>query len=234
MTRKFNLLRRFFIAIVALCLATSVSQAEISTNAGKQYLMNQAKDLSADFSDFGSTYFFADSLSTFDATSGKGLLKWNRYSLEPRQAFNLNTIVMDRLEMKDFPSSGYYNDPELPIEISFVDDRTIRIRVKTTDIPSKANKDEESPMLAGEIPSVKWAVSEDGEKVTYSSSAGRLIIKKHPWQLIIQDSSSRELTRTRILDDNELSQVKLMPFGFVKRGSDNSRSINPVFSLKAA
>lgn len=31
--------------------------------------------------------------------------------------------------------------------------------------------------------------------------------------------------------DNDSTQVKLLPFNFIKRGSDNSRSINPVFLL---
>ena len=213
----------------ALCMAMTAA-AQIQTNRGKQYLMNQAKDLSADFSDLGSTYFFADSLSTFDAATGKGTVKWGRYMLEPRQAFNLNSIVMDKIEMKDFPSTGYTNDPELPIELSFIDDRTVRIRLLTSPIPPAEYDD---PMIPGPLPSAKWTVTENEEAVTYTSGAGKLIIKKHPWQLILQDADGKELTRTRIMDDNETTQVKLMPFGFVKRGSDNSRSINPVFSLKA-
>jgi len=31
--------------------------------------------------------------------------------------------------------------------------------------------------------------------------------------------------------DNDTTQVKVIPFNFIKRGSDNSRSINPVFSI---
>lgn len=220
---------------LSLMFLPAAGHAQIKTNAGHQYLMNQAMDLSADFSDFGSTYFFADSLGSFDAASGKGALKWDRYSLEPRQAFNTNTIVMDPLPMKDFPETGYYNDPELPFEISFVDERTVRIRILTSPVAPAVLADD--PMLCEEFkaarPSTAWTAVETPEEVTYSSSAGSLTICRHPWRLVLKDAQGNVLTSTRTLGDNETTQVKLMPFAFVKRGSDNSRSIAPVFSLKA-
>ena len=39
------------------------------------------------------------------------------------------------------------------------------------------------------------------------------------------------MTQTRHIIDNDSSQVKLLPFSFIKRGSDNSRSINPVLTI---
>ena len=220
---------------LSLLILPSAGHAQIKTNAGHQYLMNQALDLSADFSDFGSTYFFADSLGSFDAASGKGFLKWDRYSLEPRQAFNTNTIVMDPLPMKDFPETGYFNDPELPLEISFVDERTVRVRILTSPVGPAVLPDD--PMFCesfkAALPSTAWTAVETPDEVTYSSAAGSLTICKHPWRLVLKDAQGNVLTSTRTLGDNETTQVKLMPFAFVKRGSDNSRSVAPVFSLKA-
>ena len=57
----------------ALLLAlTMQSQAQIKTNEGVSYLMNQPKDMSADFSDLANTYFFADSLAQFDSQKAEG------------------------------------------------------------------------------------------------------------------------------------------------------------------
>ena len=69
-------------------LLTSVAQ--IQTNAGIQYLQAMQKDMSTDFFDLSNTYFLADSLVSFDAQKGEGLVQWKRYRLTPRQAFNLN------------------------------------------------------------------------------------------------------------------------------------------------
>ena len=48
---------------------------------------------------------------------------------------------------------------------------------------------------------------------------------------MVKDAKGRILTQTRHSIDNDSSQVKLLPFSFIKRGSDNSRSINPVLTL---
>ena len=45
--------------IAALLFGTMLNtQAQIKTNEGISYLMNQPKDVSADFSDIANTYFF--------------------------------------------------------------------------------------------------------------------------------------------------------------------------------
>ena len=64
-----------------------------------------------------------------------------------------------------------------------------------------------------------------------SSAYGTIEIRKYPWRIVLKDKDGRTLTETRTLGDNDSTQVKILPFNFIKRGSDNSRSINPVFSL---
>jgi len=223
---------RFTTLAAAFLLAfPTLSNAQIAMNNGVQYLMNVAKDQSADFTDFGSTYFFAETLSDFDAANATGHVKWGRYSLEPRQAFNTNTVVMDKLVMKDFPESGYYNDPELSISIDFVSPRTVRIKMLTSPI---APREYDEVILAGEPSKCSdWVMSETEDAVVYTSPCGSLTIQKNPWRIILKDADGKVLTQTRTMADNDVTQVKLMPFGFVKRGSDNSRSVNPVWSLMA-
>ena len=46
-----------------------------------------------------------------------------------------------------------------------------------------------------------------------------------------KDAKGKVLTQTRHIIDNDSTQVKLLPFSFIKRGSDNSRRVNPVLSL---
>lgn len=215
----------FRLITVALALALPV----MSANA---QLMNQAKTMVPDMeTEMSSTFFFASSLSSFDKASGEGLVRWDRYSIEPRQAFNTNTFVMDKLVMKDFPESGYHNDPNLRIKLDFVSPRTVRVRMFSSPVEPM---EVEELMLVGEpAADHSWKVSETSEEIVYTSAEGSITICKDPWRIILKDAEGKVLTQTRTMGDNETTQVKLKPFGFIKRGIDNSRSMLPVFSLKA-
>lgn len=86
--------------------ATPPAHAQLKTNAGVQYLLSQSKDMSQDFLDLSNTYFFADSLVSFDTSTGKGTVQWKRQQLMPRQAFNANTYLHQPLQSLDFPRDG--------------------------------------------------------------------------------------------------------------------------------
>ena len=230
-------IRRFFFSFL-LAFATLSLNAQIQTNAGVQYLQNCAKDMSTDFSDLSNTYFLADSLVSFDKSKGEGLVNWKRYRLSPRQAFNLNGYWPVRMQMLDFPDTQYDNDPNLRIKLDFIDDRTVRVRMITTPIVPQ-DEMQSDPMFSDEFKarwsSISgnngWTASENATGVTYKNGNGSIEIQKYPWRLIVRDASGKVLTQTRAIIDNDSTQVKLLPFCFIKRGADNSRSINPVFLL---
>ncbi len=202
--------------------------------AGAQPLMNQAKDMSRDYVDMTATYFFAEGLKDFDAARGKGKVQWGRYSLEPRQAFNTNTVVMDRLRMKDFPESGYENDPLFDFQVEFISDRAVRVRMLTSPVtPKEVGELMLSEEFLARGPQAAWTCTETENEVTYSGPNGSLTIVRRPWRLILRDASGKVLTQTWAREDDEVTQVKVLPFGFRKSGTDNSRRLNPVFSLKA-
>ena len=222
------------------------SSAQIQTNAGVQYLQCMQKDMSADFNDLSNTYFLADSIVSFDHLKGEGILNWKRYRLSPRQAFNLNGYWPVRMQMLDFPDAAYENDPNLKIRIDNISPRTVRIRILTSPI-EPTDKDEDDPMFCDEFKKAHsklltdellqkavnelWIAGQTADAVTYSSKYGKIEIRKYPWRIIVKDANGKILTQTRHIIDNDSTQVKLLPFSFIKRGSDNSRSINPVFTL---
>lgn len=219
------------IILTFACFLTITAQAQIQTNGGIQYLQAQPKDMSADFNDLSNTYFFADSLASFNMATGEGLVNWKRYRLAPRQAFNLNGYWPQRLQMLDFPDAAYDNDPNLRMQVRFVSPRTVRITMLTTPIVPP-NEDSTDPMLAKVPPTDNsWRASDNGKVVRYKSEYGIVEIQKYPWRIILKDKMGKILTQTRALIDNDSTQVKLIPFSFIKRGADNSRSINPVFLL---
>ena len=219
------------IILTFACFLSITAQAQIQTNGGIQYLQAQPKDMSADFNDLSNTYFFADSLASFNMATGEGLVNWKRYRLAPRQAFNLNGYWPQRLQMLDFPDAAYDNDPNLRMQVRFVSPRTVRITMLTTPIVPP-NEDSTDPMLAKVPPTDNsWRASDNGKVVRYESEYGIVEIQKYPWRIILKDKTGKILTQTRALIDNDSTQVKLIPFSFIKRGADNSRSINPVFLL---
>ena len=215
----------------AFIAASSVTlHAQLKTNAGLQYLLSQTKDMSQDFLDLSNTYFFADSLVSIDSQTGQGVVKWKRHQLMPRQAFNANTFLHQPLQNLDFPDTAYDNDPQLSFSVEPINNRTLRIRMLTTPVTPK---EEESIMLVG-TPSdgrSEWKVTQNAEGTTYTSEHGSLTINNYPWRLVIKDKRGKVLTQTRCWSDNDSTQIKVPPFSFIKRGSDNTRSINPVFSM---
>lgn len=234
-------MRKSILTLCALSLAMA-GQAQLKTNNGIEYLQCQAPDVSGDFSDLANTYFLADSIAGFDLNKGEGLLNWKRYRLAPRQAFNLNGYWPVRMKMLDFPDTQYDNDPNLKIRIQKIDDRTLRITVFTSPIEPKMDEAND-PMFSPEFISGnfgngnarmgkgRWNTSASAQSIIYKNGNGELEIQKYPFRLILRDAKGKILTQTRHIIDNDSTQVKLLPFNFIKRGSDNSRSINPVFML---
>jgi len=232
---------RKFLFFLLVAWSTGQAQAQIQTNAGIQYLQNNAKDMSTDFSDLSNVYFLADSLVAFDAETASGTLNWKRYRLAPRQAFNLNGYWPVRMQMLDFPDTQYDNDPNLAFRLEFIDRRTVRIRLLTTPVELKDNE-QDDPMFSDEFkakfstaskkPAAHgWKCTSNERSITYKSDDGCIEIQRYPWRIILKDKNGRLLTQTRAIVDNDSTQVKLLPFCFIKRGSDNSRSVNPVFLL---
>jgi alpha-D-xyloside xylohydrolase len=220
-----------FFCVIGSGFTATTTYAQLQTSAGVQYLQCMPKDQSGDFSDLSNTYFLADSLASFDGTKGEGLLNWKRYRLTPRQAFNLNGYWPVRMQMLDFPDTQYDNDPNLSFKIDFVSPRCIRIRMATSPIEAP-RKDEESLMLAGPVPTTSaWKMKSDGKTIAYTTDYGTVEIQKYPWRIVLKDKNGKVLTQTRHIIDNDSSQVKLLPFSFIKRGSDNSRSVNPVLTI---
>ena len=230
--------------VCALWGALTVS-AQLQTNAGVQYLQCMQKDMSTDFSDLSNTYFLADSLESFSTERGEGMLQWKRYRMSPRQAFNLNGYWPVRMQMLDFPDAAYENDPSLKIKIEWVSQRTARIRMMTTPIEPKC-EDLEDPMfcdrfkaqhsppeLGGARGGLKKELktSADDKKTVYQTKYGSIEIQHFPFRIILKDAQGKLMTQSRHIIDNDSTQVKLLPFSFIKRGSDNSRSVNPVFLL---
>ena len=226
-----NIMIKKILTVAMLVCTCSSSLAQPHVNDGTSYLMNQALDMSTDFLDLSNTIFFADHLESFDVKSGEGLVNWKRGHLMPRQAFNTNGAQPRKMRMLDFPFTAYENDPNLKFKIDFVTPRTVRIRMLTTPVEPKVST---SIMLAKEPgKDESWKVTETENTIVYAGNYGTVQINKNPWRVVLKDKTGRILSQTVTLRDADSTQVKYTPFSFIKRGSDNARRINPVFTLTA-
>ncbi len=218
--------------ISSLLFAATVSFFSTPATANSFTLLNEPVDISGDFRDFTNTYYLADSLTEFDPNTATGKIVYRRNVYATNVAFNNIFAAPKSVRANEFPGSEYAESPALPFSVEFISPRTIRIRMKS-GLESKS--DGQSLMLAGgKATSDKgaWKYSAVAGGHRYSSSCGSITILKNPWHIELRDADGKLLTRSNHNKDNGTSITPILPFSFVRRASDYSRSFNAVFSLE--
>jgi alpha-D-xyloside xylohydrolase len=207
--------------------------AQIPVHPGQtQYVLNEPVDISGDFYDFINTYYLADKLESFDPAKGSGELVYQRYENSTRLAFNNMMGVLKPVSANEFPTNEYAVAPVLPFSIEFISARTVRIRATTG---AQAIIDGPSLMLVNGVAPVdkdSWKVTSIEGGYLYSSEFGSVTIHKNPWSIEFRDRDGYFLTKTVHLNDlSASSYIPQLPFAYVRRASDYSRSINAAFLL---
>jgi len=201
-------------------------QAQVDRPPG---LMSDLVDVSGDFHEYRNTYFLADKLAQFDPASGAGSITWTRNQLYPRIAFSNMENVLRPFDGVTFPEGEYAINPALPFSIRFVSPRTVRIRIQTWP---RMRAEQPSPMLVGEPPTdTSWKSTRIAGGYRYTSAAGSVTILENPWHIEFRDAQGRLLTETNHNADNAAQLEPVLPFSFIRRASDYSRSVAAVFSL---
>jgi len=222
--------KRTFLSVLFMICVTLLSTSPLHAAANQPpKLLNDIVDISGDFHDFTNTYFFADSLSEFNPGTGSGNISWQRHEYFTRIAFNNMLAVLRPSDGITFPEGEYAINPVLPFTLEFISPRTIRIRIKTGQnfIP-----EDESLMLVGKPPrDNSWRFNKVESGYKYTGVHGSVTITEHPWHIEFRDADGRLLTKTNHQSDNITTLTPLLPFSFVRRSSDYSRSIAAVFSL---
>ena len=194
-------------------------------------LLNDVVDVSADFRDYTNAYYLANTLASFDPATASGAINWRRNQLTPHLAFNNMKARLGPASGSVFPGNEYATNPALPFSLEFISPRTVRIRIHTGP---QVGADRPSLMLAGELPhdtSWKYERLNGGHK--YTSAAGSVTIRENPWRIELRDAAGRLLTETNHSADNGKVLDPVLPFSFIRRASDYSRSIAAVFTLGA-
>jgi alpha-D-xyloside xylohydrolase len=193
-------------------------------------LLNEPVDVSPDFRDFTNLYYLADKLSDFDPVTGAGKISWQRAAYSTRQAFDNMLAMIGPVEPNEFPANEYEANPTLPFSLEFVSPNTVRIRIKTG---LQVKPDAESLMLAGgKAPKDNsWKYSKIKGGHQYTNVCGSVTVFDNPWHVEFRDAKGRLLTKTNHRSDNSTTFTPILPFSFVRRAADYSRSVAAVFSL---
>lgn len=192
-------------------------------------LINEPVDVSPDFRSFTNTYFLADSLNDFDPATASGHVKWQRNQYVKRMAFNNELAVLRPDHGVIFPEGEYPVNPALPFSIEFVSPRTVRLRMHSSAIDKPDN---DTLMIPHAVPVDRsWKYEKTATGYRYSSAYGSVVITSYPWHIEFRDASGRLLTGTNHAVDDTGSYTPIVPFSFVRRGADYSRSFSATFSL---
>ena len=204
-----------------------------AVNAQRQdfLLLNEPIDISPDFRNFKNTYYIADRLEKFDPATGSGQLVYNRYEYSTRMAFNNMLGSLVAVEANEFPGIEYASAPALPFSVTFVSPRVIRI--KAFSGPDFTDDEPSLMLVNGKVPednSWKYAKIDGGHQ--YTSANGKVIIQENPWHVEIYDAKGKLLTSTmHNADVQGRTFTPVLPFSFVRRAEDYSRSFSATFKL---
>ncbi len=208
-----------------ICLAAAAAIAATSPFT----LLNEPVDVSGDFRALENFYYLADRVSEFDPATHAGKIVYQRSQFSVSHAFDNDLAVVASAKPNEFPANQYATNPEQPFSVEFISPRALRL--KLTSGP-QVHPPQPELMLAGPVPrDDSWKYGKVAGGWRYTSAYGSVTIQEHPFHIEIRDASGRLLTETDHASDNTTSFTPILPFGYVRRGADFSRSYNAAFTL---
>ncbi len=217
---------------IAIIMLTAISQPLLA-QLQQMKMLNEPIDISEDFRSFHNTYYFADKLVDFNPETATGKIEYQRHNYETRMAFNNMLGALIPAEANEFPGSEYEASPTLPFSIEFISSRTIRVRAQSGFVVPKVAAEPSLMLVNNNMPpSSDWRYSKQGNKHIYTSPHAKLVITEQPWKIEVFDETGRLLTSTNHKSDNSTTWTPVMPFSWVRRATDYTRSFNAVFNLQ--
>jgi len=222
-------MKKIFNALLILPLL--VCSFSVKAQLQQMGMQNEPLDISGDFSSFTNTYYLANELKAFDPATASGNVEYVRYEYGTRMAFNNLLATLSPVKPNEFPVNEYEAAPNLPIDIDFVSPRTVRIRMNSG--PDFHMNDESLMLANGKAPvGENWTYTAVNGGHKYSSENGSITIMENPWRLEFRDASGKVVLSTNHNSDNaDKTYTPVMPFSFVRRASDYSRSFSATMNL---
>ena len=194
-----------------------------------QEFLNNPIDISKDFYALENEYYIPGRITSFDATKNQGSIRWNfhRYTLD--WFFNKIDKHLQQLDDKGAPFQDYDVHPQCDFSVSFISSRTIRLRMKTT---TARQAEHPSLMLSGRLPeNNEWLPAVNDKMIRYQSEHGSVVINRSAFQFEVLDAGGKLLTGTQSMVELQAMHSKAIPFSFLRRTNDYSRSVAASFTL---
>jgi alpha-D-xyloside xylohydrolase len=192
-------------------------------------LLNDPVDVTGDFHALENFYYLADKVSEFDPSTHAGKVVYQRAQYRVRHAFDNDLSLITSVGANEFPDNQYAANPELPFSVEFISPRALRLRM--TSGP-QVHPPQPELMLAGPVPTDdSWKYEKITDGWRYASAFGSVTIRENPFHIELRDASGKLLTMTDHASDNGSSFTPILPFSFVRRAVDYSRSFNAAFTL---
>ena len=217
------------IALNKIATASLLCLAAATAIAAAPPLLNDLVDISGDFRALENFYYLADKVLEFDPATHAGKLLYQRAQYRVRHAFDNDLSLITAVPPNEFPENQYAANPEQPFSVEFISPRALRVRM--TSGPQVCPPQPEL-MLAGEVPhDDSWKYEKISGGHRYASAAGSVTIMENPFHIELRDASGKLLTATDHAEDHKSTFSPVLPFCFVRRTADYSRSFNAAFTL---
>jgi alpha-D-xyloside xylohydrolase len=209
--------RNLFLLCVAFMSVTAVK-------AQREQLLNACPTINSEFTNIGNEFFIASKIIQFDQSTASGTIEWKRHVLVPVNGYSQTDLLYEPFAIHEDPVGEFSTDQINSFNITFINSRTLRIRINTSSNPEKY---ESSLMLVKEpAKGQMWEKAQKDSTVIYKSENGSIKITFNPWHIDFFDKSGRLLTRTiNIADPRSFHNTIPIPFSYVRKVSDHQRHI---------
>lgn len=192
--------------------------------------LNNPPDLSEDYHQVENWYYLPSQVESFNEDDASGQVRWklHRYSMD----WFFNKIDRHLVEQTEdvTPGQDYDLHPLLDFSLSFISDRTLRLRMKTTTC---SRAEESSLMVDNGVAGQNkiWQVSKEGDHILYTGNQGSVSVHTKNFSISVFDVEGKLLTSTVGQQDIKAMNTKSVPFSFVRKASDFSVNIAASFLL---
>ena len=192
---------------------------------------NEPVDVSEEFSRQENHFFVGDRIEEFDPESASGKICWKSLALKQRVSYHQITAQFeDYRTWEDLPQGEYEDDRALPLDLSFVTPRTVRLRLAARPEGWRT----ESTLMLEDAPPTddSWRARDGGTSVAYRGPCGTVIVEKNPVRFEFRDAAGGLLTSTHNLSDTSgVVNARPTPLSFVRNTATFHRHIATSFGL---
>jgi alpha-D-xyloside xylohydrolase len=186
-------------------------------------------DISEDFYRPGEDLFVATDIAGFNSNTGEGMIQWRLHRWAAQSSFGtIDAQLKECGNPRDHPEESPQSKA-LPFSLDFINARTIRLRMGTKPVlspPSPSLMIPENPEADG-----SWTQTSYPDHILFQSAQTRLKYGTKKFSLELQDDKGQFLTASVDTEVLEVSEPTTIPFLYLERRSDGSRSMAASFSL---